>query len=593
METNLAKLKELGAHAHWSDRQQDLFIHHLGAIKQAHEEKITQYLQVIKAKEAQINYLKNQKDTPVLEKSETDNVFKDKLLANVSHELRTPLNAIIGMGHLLSNTTLCKQQEHFVNVTKTAADHLLLLVNDLLELTSIQERTITFQSQPFSTQHLLAELHSIIWFKTHQKKLTLFFKEAEELPEYLIGDVTRIHQILTNLLSNATKFTHQGKVELFTNVISKQKDKIYIEWQISDTGIGIAKDKLPHLFESFSQLHGNKEEVYVGTGAGLIIVKTLVELMGGAISVKSELGKGTSFSIVIPFEIPDEIAIQRHLSKQSQTSEESLKGKKILYIEDNHANILYMKNMLADQPIIFEAVEDLLTATKHLNRTKYDCILSDVKLPEGNGIDYIAELRKDKEAHNHKTPVIVITAGATDSERQKARQIGIEGYISKPFSPDVLFKELSKIFDKKEDIKSLLAFYPEPKYLMSENTIEEDYLKHLTKVMNGNKKGMLEMIDIFLKQLPDSTHKMEVAVNNRDWQQVHFEAHKVKSTIGIIGLSELLPVILSINENTRELKYLETIPNLFAQFKKQGKIELKKLIQERKKLSKALSAKKV
>ena len=511
-------------------------------------------------------------------------LIKEKLLANISHEFRTPLNAIVGMTHLLANTTLDYKQQHFLDVTKTAADNLILMINDLLELSSINQKSIDLQIQPFSTEKLFTELYSIVWFKAKQKQLDITFDVSSELPEYLNGDTKRIHQVLINLLTNAIKFTHQGKIELATKTVSKRNKKVYIEISITDTGIGIAEEKLPNLFETFSQLHDNKKEVYVGLGSGLNIVKELLDKMDGEINVQSKLGKGTSFTVLIPFEVPNKTTIKKHTSQYKFSIEETLKSKEILYIEDNHANILYVKNMLSSKLKRFDAAEDLVSATKFLNDKVYDCILSDVKLPEGSGIDYVAKLREDADAINYKTPVIVITAGATASEQKKAKEIGVEAYINKPFSPDTLFKELHNIFAEKDNIQSLLAFYPHPKPKKSKE--KENYLKHLHKLMNGNKKGMVEMIDIFLKQLPDSTKKMEIAVAKRDWHRIHFEAHKVKSTIGIIGLTKLQKTILIINESTREGKNLEKIPQLFEEFKNQGEIEMKKLIIERKKLSK-------
>ena len=545
--------------------------------KQAYNEEIAAYQNTILSLQNTIE--KQENKTSSIEHV----LIKEKLLANISHEFRTPLNAILGMTYLLQNTALDYKQQHFLDVTKTAADNLILMINDLLELSSINQKAINLQIQPFSIEKLFTELYSIVWFKAKQKQLDLTFNLSSQLPEYLNGDSARLHQILINLLTNAIKFTHKGNIKLETKVVNKGNKRAFIEIKVTDTGIGIAKEKLPNLFETFTRLHDNKKEVYVGLGSGLSIVKELVDKMDGQISVQSKLNKGTSFIVLIPFEIPSATDVKKHISHNDFSIEETLKNKEILYIEDNHANILYVKNMLSSKLKRFDAAEDFVTATKLLNNKVYDCILSDVKLPEGSGIDYIEELRSDKIAINCKTPVIVVTAGATKSEYQKAQQIGVEAYINKPFSPDTLFRELHQIFAEKDDIQSLLAFYPHPKPKKSKEN--ENYLKHLHKVMNGNKKAMIEMIDIFLKQLPDSTRKMETAVEKRDWHRVHFEAHKVKSTIGIIGLTKLQKTILTINENTREHKNLNQIPQLFEEFKKQGKIEVKKLTSERRKIS--------
>ena len=547
-------------------------------INKAHNEQIEAYKNTISNLQKLVQ--QQQEEAPTIDHV----LIKEKLLANISHEFRTPLNAIIGMNHLLQNTTLNYKQQHFLDVTKAAADNLTLLINDLLELSSINQKSIDLQIQPFSTEKLFTELYSIVWFKAKQKQLDLTFNISNQLPEYLNGDDARIHQILINLLTNSIKFTHQGSIELITKVISKKNKKAYLEIKITDTGIGIAEEKLPNLFDTFTRLHDNQKEVYVGLGSGLNIVKQLLDKMNGKISVSSKLDQGTSFTVLIPFEIPSTTVVKKHISQHVFSIEKTLKNKEILYIEDNHANILYVQNMLSSKLKTFDAAENFVEATAFLNKKTYDCILSDVKLPEGSGIDYIAELRNDPKAINYKTPVIVVTAGATASEQKKAQRIGVEAYINKPFSPDTLFKELHNIFAEKNNIQSLLAFYPHPKPKKSKES--ENYLKHLHKVMNGNKKAMIEMIDIFLKQLPDSIRKMDVAVEKQDWHRVHFEAHKVKSTIGIIGLTRLQKTILTINESTRERKNLNKVPQLFKEFKKQGETEVKKLLSERRKISK-------
>jgi signal transduction histidine kinase/DNA-binding response OmpR family regulator len=512
-----------------------------------------------------------------------DAIFKEKFLANVSHELRTPLNAITGMGHLLETTSLDEQQQEFVNVIKTGADNLLILINDLLELSSLRERAIEIQERPFSIDKLLTDLYRMVWFKTNEKQLRLTVKNKEKLPDYLLGDGSRLHQILMKLLSNATKFTSKGEISLEIKVLQQASQSIFLQFIVADTGIGIAPNKIKHIFDSFTKGHESEDEkkIYAGTGTGLSIVKYLAQIMDGNISVQSQLGKGSQFTLIIPFKIPEKEAVNQYLDQQKIVAVGGWQGKKILYIEDNDANIFYLKNMLDGYPIKLDIAEDLSQSQALLTKKTYDCILSDVKLPDGNGIDFISELRKNTKTLNNRTPVIVITAGATDSERYKAQQIGIEGYISKPFTPDTLFGELNRIFQAKSNLASLLNFCKKP---VKEKT-NQTSLPHLNKIMNGNKKAMVEMIDIFLKQLPDTTKKIEDLLQKKDWKKVHFEAHKLKSTIGIIGLEELHKLILNINEYTRELKNLHLVVPLFRDFEKQAAIDIERIKTERKRLT--------
>lgn len=514
---------------------------------------------------------------------EDDAIFKEKLLTNVSHELRTPLNAILGMGHLLETTALDGRQQEFVNVIKTGANSLSMLINDLLELSSLRERAIKTQERPFSIDKLLADLHRMIWFKANEQQLRLIVKNTEKLPDYLLGDASRLHQILMKLLSNAAKFTPKGEISLEVKKLNEKPDSIFLQFIITDTGIGIAPDKIRHIFDSFTKGHDSNEEkkVYEGTGAGLSIVKYLIEMMDGNISVKSKLGKGSQFTLVIPFRIPEQEVITEYLKQQKIVAVGSWKGKKMLYIEDNQANIFYLKNMLDSYSLELDIAENLAESKALLSKKNYDCILSDVKLPDGNGIDFISELRKNNNILNNNTPVIVITAGATDAERHKAQSIGIEGYISKPFNPDTLFGELNRLFQAKNNLTSLSNFYKKP----TKKKRNRASLPHLHKVMGGNKKAMVEMIDIFLKQLPESITKMNILLQSKNWKKIHFEAHKLKSTIGIIGLEELHQLILTINEYTRESKKLHLVPQLFKDFEARIKIDLEIVETERKRLT--------
>lgn len=523
--------------------------------------------------------------------------FKEKLVANIGHELRTPLNAILGMTHLLKNTELNERQQEFLSIINTGAQNLQTIIDDLLELSLLSSDKITIQNKPFSLDKLLSDLFNVVWFRASQKNIELKFFEDEALPDYLLGDYNRMYQILMNLLNNGIKFTAAGSVSLQTRVLRQNKDEATLSFVIKDTGIGIAPEKLPYIFETFTKAYEEDGRVYPGTGSGLTIVKKLVGMMNGDISVESNRNQGSKITVTMTFLIPDKRTVQVFLDQKVSETIRGWDGKKILYIEDNDANILYLENILSGEPVEFDIAKDLSQASTLVATKQYDCILTDVKLPDGNGIDFIEQLRSQRVAINKDTLVIVITAGATDSERRQTQEIGIEGYIQKPFSPDVLFDTLNRLLSKQDQMVTLSAF-PLRKNKVAEvedapisNTSQKQkhpYLAHLHKVMKGNKQAMVEMLDIFLKQLPDSTRKMEVAVLGEDWQRVHFEAHKVKSTIGIMGIDQLHELILEINDLTSERRSLSRIPNLFAEFKYEAQLAYEKCTKERGKLAKSL-----
>ncbi|MFK7903679.1 MAG: ATP-binding protein, partial [Chitinophagales bacterium] len=462
---------------------------------------------------------------------EEESKFKEQLFANVSHELRTPLNGILGMSYLLEETTLESTQKNYVDVIKSSADNLLVIINDLLNLSKINAGQIQINSEPFSTKKFYSDLHGLLNIKAKEKNLDLNFYVSPNIPQFLLGDRTRLYQVLLNLLNNAIKFTHYGSITLSTSIDSFAVDSVHLKFEVIDTGIGIPEEKVDSIFESFTQVHNSHDFMYEGTGLGLNIVKQLLSLMHGKIEVQSELNIGTTFTIEIPFQIPSDSLIQQYHEQQTRLSiPRSWLSKKIIYIEDNKANLLYARNMFANWNIQIDTAEDLKEGGEKLALTKYDCILSDVKLPDGNGLDFIKALRKDLNSFNQNTPVIVLTAGANDKDESISKQLNIISYIGKPFPPATIIKSLNLVFatnisraNLSTQQANIVTIKPPEK--------EEEYLAHLRKLMNNNNKNMVEMINIFLKQVPKTLKGMEVGIQSADCDKVHFEAHKIKSSV--------------------------------------------------------------
>ncbi len=508
---------------------------------------------------------------------EEESKFKEQLFANVSHELRTPLNGILGMSYLLEETTLESTQKNYVDVIKSSADNLLVIINDLLNLSKINAGQIQINSEPFSTKKFYSDLHGLLNIKAQEKNLDLNFYASPNIPQFLLGDRTRLYQVLLNLLNNAIKFTHYGSITLSTSIEGFEADLVNLKFEVVDTGIGIPEEKVESIFESFMQVHNKHDFTYEGTGLGLNIVKQLLNLMNGKIEVKSELNVGTTFTLEIPFQIPSESLIQQYHDQQTRLSiPRSWLSKKIIYIEDNKANLLYAKNMFANWNIQIETAEDLKEGAQKLAVAKYDCILSDVKLPDGNGLDFIKTLREDFNSLNQHTPVIVLTAGANEKGESLSKQLNIISYIGKPFPPATIIKSLNLVFATNISRANLSAQQGEV-ITIKPTTSEDDYLAHLRKLMNNNHQNMTEMINIFLKQVPDTLKGMEVGIQSADWDKVHFEAHKIKSSIMVIGLNNLQSSVVKINEYSKKGENLYQIPALYSSFKKQVLIEVQKL----------------
>ena len=506
---------------------------------------------------------------------EKESKFKEQLFANVSHELRTPLNGILGMSYLLEETPLKSTQKNYVDVIKSSADNLLVIINDLLNLSKINAGQIQINLEPFSTEKFYSDLYGLLNIKAQEKNLDLNFYVSPNIPKYLLGDRTRLYQVLLNLLNNAIKFTHYGSISLSTNIEGFANNSVYLKFEVADTGIGIAPEKLANIFESFIQVHENHGFSYEGTGLGLNIVKQLLSLMDGKIEVESEINVGTTFTVQIPFQIPSDSLIHQYHQQQTRLSiPRSWLNKKIIYIEDNKANLLYAKNMFANWNIQIDTAENLKEGAEKLAVMKYDCILSDVKLPDGNGLDFIKSLREDFNSSNQHTPVIVLTAGANEKGEALSKELNIISYIGKPFPPATIIKSLNLVFATNISRANLNT---QPAQILTVESDEEDYLGHLRKLMNDNHENMAEMIDIFLEQVPETLKRIEVGIQSANWEQVHFEAHKIKSSIMVIGLKKLQSLVVKINEYSKKRENLYQIPGLYSNFKKQVSLEVKKL----------------
>jgi PAS domain S-box-containing protein len=271
---------------------------------------------------------------------------KELFLANISHEIRTPINGIAGMASLLSQSPNINEQATYLHAIQSAADNLKVIINDILDLASIESGKLKLEEIGFNLNDLLNSLVNTFSFQASEKKIELRYQLDHDANQIFIGDPVRLNQILLNLISNAIKFTHSGTISVGCHVKKKETKKYLLQFEVQDTGIGIPKDKLNTIFESFSQADASVTRKYGGTGLGLTIVKQLVELQHGNIQVKSGEGFGSTFSFSIPYELGSRDNIKGHLSKGSPLLQKSLKNLSVLLVEDNDINRLYASSIL-------------------------------------------------------------------------------------------------------------------------------------------------------------------------------------------------------------------------------------------------------
>jgi PAS domain S-box-containing protein len=490
-------------------------------------------------------------------------VLKETFLANMSHEIRTPMNAIIGFTDILAKRNLQAQEKEYVQIIKNSGESLLRIINDILDISKIEADMIVFEEHPLSIEEIFKSLQTMLHQKANEKELELIYTADENVPEVLLGDPTRITQILINLTGNAIKFTKKGKVEITAKLIAEEKEKSIIQFLVSDTGIGIPEDKLNSIFERFKQAEDHTTRNYGGTGLGLSIAKQLVELQGGQMSITSKLDKGTQVMFTLPLKKTKEIYKVKTPEEERKFDPEELSKLKILLAEDNPINVKLVLSLFSDYGIEADVAENGKIVIEKLEKNYYDLILMDMEMPEMNGYEATTVIREEMK---NKIPIIAMTAHAMAGEREKCFKLGMHDYISKPINANSLFE---KIYNATEFVKSWNGGI--------KKVINLDYL---TDIMSGKKELIKETIDIFLKQASEDLPIINDAVDKTDYLTVKRFAHRMKSTITMMGISSLSPVldemeVLGKAENDIErIKILnKTLNSTYAQALEEIKIE--------------------
>lgn len=416
------------------------------------EHRITQELEEKKALlEESTEALKKSKDEAIASAAAAKQAAKAKseFLTNISHELRTPMNAVIGLTNiLLSKKYLPEKQEEYLHVMQNSAEHLMQLINDLLDFSKLESGKTLLEDIAFDLPQLLEDVLGIVRVQARQKPLRMELEIISVPPGMVRGDPHRLQQIVLNLLGNAVKFTDRGKVtlelECNDNPETSQCD---VTLRIRDTGIGIPAEKLDSIFDKFTQADSSVARTHGGTGLGLAITKALVERMWGVITVESTYGKGTCFTIRIPF--PHEKAAtepQKLLPAPEEESPSSEKGH-VLLVEDYQGNIVVATTLLAMHGFTCELAQTgrQALATLQNNHEDFDLVLMDVQMPGMDGLEVTQRVRAHEEsAELQRLPIIGMTAHSQASDRQKCLDVGMDDYIAKPFNPDTLITLIQK-----------------------------------------------------------------------------------------------------------------------------------------------------
>lgn len=363
-------------------------------------------------------------------------------LSTMSHELRTPLNGVIGISNALMLQNPREDQEENLAVLKFSAENLLLLINDILDFNKLDSDKVELETIPFDLAELIRNNYSSTKLKAREKMLDFNLRIPEELEtKVILSDPTRLTQILLNLLNNAIKFTEKGYVNLNVDVLDLTKDQIRIRFSIEDTGIGIHPSQQQHIFEPYTQASKSTNRNYGGTGLGLPIVKKVLTMFNSHINLMSTPNVGTTFFFDIDFRYQ---TLDTATPPQPEIPENGLSLLKVLVAEDNPVNILVIKKTLERWGIVPVIAENGISAVQKLKEEEFDVILMDLYMPEMDGYEATAAIRK-MDGPKSATPIIALTASVSDNVVEKALEAGMNDYLSKPFSPEHLFKKLKSL----------------------------------------------------------------------------------------------------------------------------------------------------
>lgn len=539
--------------------------------------------------------------------------LRQEFLAKTSHEIRTPLNPILVLTDILLKSNLSPEQKKDLDTIKAAGNTLLAVVNDILDLSKIEAGKIDFVKHSFSIHEVFDYARDMLEPNARKKGLKLHMEIDSGVPKSLIGDDVRLTQIMLNLIGNAIKFTNEGEIRILAKKEYEKEGQLGVRFEVSDTGIGIPKDMLKVIFESFQQIDSDTNRQLGGTGLGLTIVKQLVRLQGGSIAVESEPGKGSVFSFELEFGSEGEV---QEKEEKIEILRDKLNGFELLLVEDNPLNQLVTQKLLSDWGIELEIASNGREAIDRLKERGYDLILMDVQMPEMDGYEATRYIRKNMETPFNEIPIIALTANAFSGSDDECLKAGMDDYVSKPIEIANLYSKIVQYVRKwpevaEEEIpvngqyaeaEPKVEATPEPavehkngfnhaeeapqeeaalvhnngtanafeekveaveevneEKSMPTNYVNLDYLRSIS----GNDENIIrKAIEKFLDTTPELLNQMGEQLNASDAQALGKSAHKLKSSVAFMGIEAVKETLLKIENVAKTHEGMNDLPHL-------------------------------
>ena len=457
---------------------------------------------------------------------------KEVFLANMSHEIRTPLNVISGMVRELGKENLSAKQRDFVNHADVATEHLLTIINNILDMSKIESGEFELYNKDFSVEAVVGDVRSILFSKAHEKNLEFRIHLSPDIAKAHLGDPGRLRQILINLLGNSIKFTEKGYVSLDIDRVAQAPNYQSLKFTVVDTGIGMSEEFMHRLFDKFTQEEGATNRRFEGTGLGMSISKELVQLMGGEIQVTSTKGEGTKICFELQLHVGEE---NRLVTKIDHKSDIEMAGARVLLVEDNEMNRFIAIQSLKQVGCVITETMNELDALEKVQSRQYDIVLMDIQMPILDGVEATKEIRSKYDA---EIPIIALTANAFKHDIDLYLSVGMNDYLIKPYKESELLEKLGLYLRRRSEEVEV----PETLYDLSQ----------LRELSRGDEAFINKMLSVFKSLAVQSIEQLEHGVEVNDWQEINRTAHKIKPSIDNLQINVISDKIRIVEKATED-----------------------------------------